>query len=100
LRNIKDVYDKHRTFLETIPKGKKRNDTLVELNVLNSVDNVCHTTIIQNAWAIGQKVEVHGWCYSLEDGIIRDLNLHVGSVEKLRDIYKMAKIGTKSSSSL
>jgi carbonic anhydrase len=68
LRHIKDIYDKHKDLLEAIPEVKKRVDALTELNVLTGVDNVCNTTIIQNAWAKGQSVEVHGWCYSLEDG--------------------------------
>lgn len=48
-------------------------DLLCELNVAKSVNNICHTTIVQNAWARGQQLSVHGWCYRLTDGIIRYL---------------------------
>jgi len=89
LRNIKDVYSANREKLEELKDMKKKGELLVELNVARSVENVCHTTIIQNAWTKGQELEVHGWCYRLEDGILRDLNLNVSNPEQIYDIFKI-----------
>jgi carbonic anhydrase len=46
------------------------------LNVIEQVANVCQTTIVQDAWARGQELHVHGWIYGLHDGLLRDLNSH------------------------
>jgi len=87
LRHIKDTYEKHKDFIEKIPKGQKRFDAMVELNVLTAVQNICHNTILQNAWARGQQTEVHGWCYSIEDGLIKDLTIHFHNAEDFDEIY-------------
>src|SRR5207237_1333401 len=50
LRNIKDVYVRHRHGLDKISDATERTDRLCELNVLAQVENVCNTTIVQNAW--------------------------------------------------
>ncbi|KAI9021301.1 carbonic anhydrase [Hyaloraphidium curvatum] len=82
LRAIKDLYYIHHHQLEPIPDFSARADLLCELNVARSVENVCHTSIVQNAWSRGQKLSVHGWCYRVDDGLIRDLHLstHVGAL--------------------
>ena len=63
LRNIKDVYCRHGEELEAIEDEHERFDYLCRLNVAEQVANVCHTTIIQNAWRKGQELAVHGWIY-------------------------------------
>ncbi|RUS17597.1 carbonic anhydrase [Endogone sp. FLAS-F59071] len=68
LMNIKDVYRRHKAEFESITDNNARERKLVELNVHNSVNNVCHTTIVQNAWKRGQQLAVHGWAYDLETG--------------------------------
>ena len=50
---------------------------LCELNVLEQAANVCATTVVQDAWARGQPLTVHGWVYGLEDGLLRDLGFDV-----------------------
>lgn len=75
LRNVQDVRDRHETLLSGITDDKARVDRLCELNVMQQVVNVCQTTVLREAWDSGQKVQVHGWCYGLSDGIIRDLNV-------------------------
>ena len=75
LRNIKDVLQRHRARIEAIADEEARLDLLCELNVMTQVSHVCHTTIAQNAWARGQQLTVHGWVYSISDGIIRDLKI-------------------------
>ena len=76
LRHIRDVYDKHRADIEVLePKAQLRR--LCELNVVEQVTNVSQTTVVQDAWARGQSLAVHGWVYSLEDGLIHDLGVEL-----------------------
>jgi len=82
LRNIKDVYRFHRDELNSITDKKERFDRLVELNVKEQVYNLCKTSIIENAWARGQKVSVHGWVYNLENGRLHDLKASISSYEE------------------
>jgi carbonic anhydrase len=89
LRHIKDVYRHHRQELERIAAPEARADRLCELNVVEQVKNVCHTTIVQNAWAKGQELAVHGLVYGLGDGLLRDLALQVTSIEQLDEIFRM-----------
>ncbi|MEX0871301.1 MAG: carbonate dehydratase, partial [Aquisalimonadaceae bacterium] len=68
LRHIRDVYFRHREALDPIRDENARVDRLCELNVMAQVYNVCYTTIVQNAWARGQKLTINGWIYGLRDG--------------------------------
>jgi carbonic anhydrase len=77
LRHIRDIYHRNRETLDAIPDEEKRIDRLCELNVVEQVANVANTTILHTAWAAGKQVAVHGWIYSLEDGLLRDLGLTV-----------------------
>lgn len=89
LRNIKDVYIRHREELDAIADMKARSDRLSELNVVEQVKNICHTTIVQTAWASGQPLAVHGLIYGLHDGLLRDLAVRVTDTEQLDRIYRM-----------
>lgn len=71
LRHIRDVHLWNREELAAIADPAARTDRLAELNVVAQVANVCHTTIVQDAWRRGQRLSVHGWIYSLADGLIR-----------------------------
>ena len=53
------------------------------------VENVCHTTIVQSAWERGQPLSVHGWAYSIEDGLLRELEPGIIGPSQLKDIYRM-----------
>jgi len=88
LRNIKDVYAMHRDNLHALPDGE-RADRLCELNVATQVANVCHTTVVQEAWAAGQKLSIHGWIYGLKDGLLKDLDLCISSLDELPSIYRV-----------
>jgi len=88
LRNIKDIYFKHRAQIEAITDLEERQDFLCELNVLEQVANVCYTTTVQNAWQRGQELAVHGWIYGLKDGRLADLGVTVTSVEQIPDVYR------------
>ncbi len=82
LGHVKDVYRFHKTKMDAITDGKERFDTLCELNVIEQVANVCQTSILQNAWSKNQKVQVHGWIYSIENGILHDLDVSVSGSDK------------------
>jgi carbonic anhydrase len=90
LRHIRDVHLWNREELAAIKDPTARADRLAELNVEAQVANVCHTTIVQDAWKRGQKVSVHGWIYSLSDGLLRDLGINVETGEQLPPEYRLS----------
>ena len=89
LRNIKDVQQNHQLELDQIEDKTQRLDLLCELNVASQVSNVCHTTIVQNAWQRGQSLAIHGWVYSLADGLLKDLDCTVDKVEQIDNAYRL-----------
>ncbi|MEZ5573703.1 MAG: carbonate dehydratase [Halioglobus sp.] len=89
LRNIKDVQHRYRGRLEAIEDKELRLNLLCELNVVTQVSHVCHTTIVQNAWQRGQPLAVHGWVYSLQDGLLKDLDCTVDRAEQIADAYRV-----------
>jgi carbonic anhydrase len=89
LRHIRDVYMANREKLDAIGDPDARQDRLCELNVAAQVANVCHTTIVQDAWRRGQKLTVHGWVYTLADGLLHDLDLVVQSAEQIPKAYRI-----------
>ncbi len=76
LRPIRELAEYHAGTLEQL-SGTARTDRLCELNVIKQVANVANTTIVQDAWQRGQNLSVHGLCYGLADGLLRDLNVSV-----------------------
>ncbi|MFN2509576.1 MAG: carbonate dehydratase [Chthoniobacterales bacterium] len=93
LRHLQDVREKHREFLVRLPDCREASDRLCELNVIEQVANVCHTTIVRDAWERGQEVAVHGWIYGLEDGLLRDLNVTVSRIDEVQSVYAAATSG-------
>jgi carbonic anhydrase len=89
LRHIKDVYQTNNSVLDAIPDETARLDKLCELNVAQQVANVCHTTIVQNAWHRGQFLNVHGWIYKLTDGLLQDLNVCATAPGQIPLIYRV-----------
>ncbi|WP_442590170.1 carbonate dehydratase [Pedobacter sp. AW31-3R] len=89
LRNIKDTYRLHYHELDIISDEKKRSDRLVELNVMEGVFNLTKTSIVQNRWGEGKKLGVHGWVYSLETGLIKDLQVTSNSGTHISSVFKM-----------
>jgi len=87
LRHVGDVANKHAALLDEVELDALRHARLCELNVIEQVVNVCQTTIVQDAWARGQSLSVHGWCYSLLDGRVNDLGLGVSSSDELQSSY-------------
>ena len=89
LRHIKDIYRYYQTAIDTLRTERERNDLLCELNVVEQVANICHTTIVQNAWKSGQELTVHGWIYSIKDGILKDLNVCTSSLDDISHIHRL-----------
>lgn len=88
LRHIKDVYRTYAFELDMMEDEVERGKRLVELNVIENVYNLCKTSTLQNAWKQGQELSVHGWAYSLDSGIIKDLKVSFNSDEKLGKVFK------------
>ena len=77
LHPIREVCRDHSHELEAIPEGNTRLDRLCELNVIRQVKNVAEDVFVQDAWARGQTLSVHGWVYSLDNGLVNDLGVTV-----------------------
>ena len=92
LRHIKDVRDRHLTMLEEVAVDA-RLDMLCELNVIEQVMNVAHTNVMQDAWARGQKVALHGWVYGLKDGLLQDLHITLDGEDGMASLYRAAIAG-------
>ena len=87
LRHIRDVRQRHRAELDALPSEDSQVDRLCELNVAEQVLNVCQTTMVQSAWEEGRKLEVHGWIYSLQDGLLRDLDVGVSDAAGAQALF-------------
>jgi carbonic anhydrase len=76
LQHVRDVRDKHRAELDTLD-GRPRFDRLCELNVIEQVLHVAQTDIVRNAWASNHALDIHGWIYAIENGLLRDLGITI-----------------------
>lgn len=86
LMHIKDVYRLHYEELESLPQ-EQRADRLVELNIIEQVHKLAHTSIVQEAWKQEQRPELHGWVYGLKNGLIEELTT-VGPQSLIHEIYR------------
>ena len=93
LRSIRDLYYEHREHLAQLPSEEEQVDRLCELNVIQQVANVSHTTIVQNAWHRGQPLAVHGCIYGIKDGRWNNLNVTVSGMEQLPPQYRLRPLG-------
>lgn len=87
LRSIKEVYAKHKYELEKIQNIEKREKRLVELNVIEQVNNLAKTRIVQRAWK-NSTLQIHGWVYNCKNGRIKDLNYEMKKIEDLENIFR------------
>ncbi|HWQ39707.1 MAG TPA: carbonate dehydratase [Burkholderiales bacterium] len=90
LRHVQDIAQKHHGQLALLSDREQRLQRLCELNVVEQVFNVARSTVLQDAWARGQAVSVHGWIYGLRDGLLRDLQMTVASPGQLEARYEAA----------
>jgi len=89
IRHVQDVRNRHRAWLETVSE-ERRVDALCELNVVEQALNACQTTVVQDAWARGQELVVHGWFYGLGNGLLQDLKITVASPAQMNETYERA----------
>lgn len=89
IRYVKDVRSRHQDWLDTVDEAQ-RIDALCELNVIEQARNVCQTTVVQDAWARGQELVVHGWFYGLYNGLLADLKMTVAGPEQVNTAYDLA----------
>jgi carbonic anhydrase len=88
LRHVQDVCDKHERLLGGISDEALKANRLCELNVIEQVSNLAQTTVMQDAWARGQDVTVHGWIYDIRDGLLRDLHVSATNGDELEKAYR------------
>ncbi len=86
LGQARDTYLYYEEALKRFSR-KEQFDRLVEINVVRQVRNLARTTTVRNAWANGQDLTLHGWVYSLHDGVLRDLDVPIRSYEDIERLY-------------
>ena len=89
LRHVQDVKLRHRNRLVHLCAADQEN-TLVEMNVVEQVGNVALTNVMQDAWARGQNVSIHGWVYGLKDGLIKDLEVTMSKADEVVSVFSDA----------
>jgi carbonic anhydrase len=89
LRHIKDVYRYHQPRMDAITDTQQKFDLLCELNVMEQVLNVCHTTIVQNAWQSGRQLSVHGWIYGIKNGLLKDLDTTISGLDQIEATHRL-----------
>ncbi len=88
LMHIKDVYRLHQTELDAIENEEDRLDKYVELNIEEQVSNLAKVSFIQEEWDNGEFPHIHGWVYSLKDGLLKDLGVSLNSSTELDEVYQ------------
>ncbi|CAN7753782.1 carbonate dehydratase [Pseudorhodoferax sp. LjRoot39] len=90
LAHIADLRLRHRKRIDHLPTEQQRHDVLCEINVIEQVGNVALSTVVQDAWARGQPLTIHGWCYGLKDGLVNDLKVSISDADSVLDIFRAA----------
>jgi len=89
LRHVHDVKLRHRRRIEHLSVAQQE-DVLCEMNVIEQVGNVALSNVLQDAWGRGQKVAVHGWCYGLADGLVKDMQVSMQSPQDVVNVFRNA----------
>lgn len=87
LRNIKDVYRLHKDEIDALPTETAKNNRMTELNVKEQILNLAKSSIIQKAWKREERPYLHGWVYSLENGILKSI-LELPPNSPMDPVYK------------
>ncbi|PCJ92436.1 MAG: carbonate dehydratase [Porticoccaceae bacterium] len=90
LLNVQDVQYIHQAYPSDDGDKTDIVNQVCELNVVEQVVNVCKTNIIKDAWMRGQDLTVHGWIYSIADGLLKDLGVNITHLEDMRPKYHQA----------
>lgn len=85
LRHIQDVNRFHAAELDQIKESEVKVNRLCELNVIEQVTNVCDSYIVKSAWNNGANLSVHGWIYSIRNGILKDLDATYSSLAEFEN---------------
>lgn len=93
LSKIKDLYVRNYKSLDSVADLETRSDRLCELNVVEQVEALSRTAIVQDAWFSGQKLAIHGWIYGLKDGLINDLGVRVDRLDQVPFHYRFERAG-------
>ena len=89
LRHIKDIYVQHKDEVDGLRFEQQRINRLCELNVMEQVNNLTKTKIVQHAWDRGQELAIHGVIYSIADGLLKELNINAIDTKGIDPIFKM-----------
>ena len=89
LRHVYDVKMRQRGRLMHLC-AHEQEDALCEMNVIEQVGNVAQSTVVQDAWQRGQPLSVHGWCYGLKDGLVKDLGITMSHAGEVVNRYREA----------
>jgi carbonic anhydrase len=89
LRHVSDVHLRHRQRLNHLPQ-LEMEAVLCEMNVIEQVGNVALSNVMQDAWSRGQKINVHGWVYGLNDGLVKDLNVTMSHSDEVVNVFRAA----------
>jgi carbonic anhydrase len=89
LRHVHDVKMRHRRRIDHLGVAEQEH-VMCEMNVIEQVGNVALATAVQDAWARGQKLSVHGWCYGLKDGLVKDLGVTMSHAGEVLDVFRGA----------
>lgn len=89
LRHIRDIYRNYQAEIDAIEDEKEKLNLLCEKNVIEQVANLSHSTTIQNAWKNGQELSIHGWIYSIKNGVLKDLNVCTTGLDEISQTYRV-----------
>lgn len=89
LAHIRDLRLRHRKRIDHLPP-ERQLDVLCEINVIEQVGNVALSTVVQDAWASGQQLTVHGWCYGIKDGLVNDLDVSMDRPDTVMEVFRTA----------
>jgi len=89
ISHIRDIHNQYEAEITSLATTEEKSNRLCELNVIEQVKNVCYTNIVQNAWKKGQSLSVHGWIYSIHDGILNDLDVSINNKSQLKRLRQL-----------
>ena len=92
LRHIKDVYRWHKDEIDAQPTEQDKLNLLCEKNIIEQVANVCHTSIVQRAWKEKKDLTVHGWIFSIENGLLKALDAEVSDTDQLSSTHSLKEL--------
>jgi carbonic anhydrase len=91
LTGVRELRDRESEALAAMPDDAMRHDRLCELNVIEQVRNLSNTLVVRRAWSSGQPLELHGWIYRVEDGLLHDLGMRSNSAEQAAKLCAAAR---------